>query len=121
LCQDFQQNLAVFCDTIFSRFRSQPSGNTGGQHDTLRQSFHDANWIEHAEIKTSSTDALLTHFMFCRCWGVFLTWGSALLKCYGPRATSIRHCSSHCLSVLPAKTSAFNSHMRKTRATITWS
>jgi len=38
--------------TPFSRFRSQLSGNTGGQHDTLRPSFHDANWREHAEIKT---------------------------------------------------------------------
>jgi len=50
--------------TPFSQFSSQPSGNTGGQHDTLRLSFHDANWREHAENKTSSTDALLTHFMF---------------------------------------------------------
>jgi len=50
--------------TPFSRFRSQPSGNTGGQHDTLRLSFHDATWREHAENKTSSTDALPRHFMF---------------------------------------------------------
>jgi len=49
--------------TSFSRFRSQPSGNTGGQHDALRLSFHDANWIEHAESKTGNTDALHTHFM----------------------------------------------------------
>jgi len=48
--------------TPFSRFRSQPSGNTGGQHDTLRLSCHDANWIEHAE-KARNTDALPTHFM----------------------------------------------------------
>jgi len=60
----------------FSRFRSQPSGNTGGQHDTLRLSFHDANWREHAENKTSSTDALSTLFQqVLRC---FLTWGPAL-------------------------------------------
>jgi len=35
--------------TPFSRFSSQPSGNTGGQQDTLRLSSHDANWREHAE------------------------------------------------------------------------
>jgi len=35
--------------TFFSRFTSQPSGNTGGQKDTLRLSCHDANWIAHAE------------------------------------------------------------------------
>jgi len=29
--------------TQFSRLRSQPSANTGGQHDTLRLSCHDAN------------------------------------------------------------------------------
>jgi len=46
--------------TSFGRFRSQPSGNTGGQHDTLRLSCHDANWIEHAESKARSTDALPT-------------------------------------------------------------
>ena len=46
--------------TSFSRFRSQPSGNTGGQHDTLRLSCHDANWIEHAESKARNTDALPT-------------------------------------------------------------
>jgi len=28
--------------TPFIRFRSQPSGNIGGQHDTHRLSFHDA-------------------------------------------------------------------------------
>jgi len=33
--------------TTFSRFRSQPSDNTGGQYVTLRLSCHDANWIEH--------------------------------------------------------------------------
>jgi len=26
---------------------SQTSGNTGGQHDTLRQSFLDVNWKEY--------------------------------------------------------------------------
>jgi len=31
-----------------SRFRSQPSGNAGGQRGTLRLSCHDANWIEQA-------------------------------------------------------------------------
>jgi len=49
--------------TSFRRFRSQPSGNTGGQHDALGLSFHDANWIEHAESKPRNTDALPTHFM----------------------------------------------------------
>jgi len=39
--------------TPFSRFWSQPPGNTGGQHYTLRVrlSCHDANWTEHAESK----------------------------------------------------------------------
>jgi len=51
--------------TSFSRFSSQaqPSGNTGGQHDTLRLSCHDANWIEYTESKARNTDALPTHFM----------------------------------------------------------
>jgi len=49
--------------TPFSRFVSQTSGNTGGQHDPLRLSFHDANWREPAENKASSTDALLTHYV----------------------------------------------------------
>jgi len=35
--------------TLFSRFRSQRSGNTGGQKDTLRLSCHDANWTEYAD------------------------------------------------------------------------
>jgi len=38
-----------FSVTPFSRFRPQPSGNNGGQHDTLRLSCHDAKRIEHAE------------------------------------------------------------------------
>jgi len=37
--------------TTFIRFRSQPSGNTGGQHDPLRLSCHDTKWWEHAERK----------------------------------------------------------------------
>ena len=37
-----------------------------GQHDTLRLSFHDVNWREHAESKTSSTDALPT-LCFTKC------------------------------------------------------
>jgi len=49
--------------TPFSRFRSQPSGNTGGQQDTLRLSCRDSNWIKHAEGKASNTDAMPTHFM----------------------------------------------------------
>jgi len=28
---------------------------------------------------------------FSRCWGLYLTWGPALLKCCRPRATFIRH------------------------------
>jgi len=53
-----------FFETQFSEFGSQPSGNTGGQHDTLRLSFHNPNWREHAENKTSCTDALPTRFVF---------------------------------------------------------
>jgi len=49
--------------TIFSRFRSQPCGKTGGQHNALRLPCHDANWIEHAEVEARNTDALPTHFM----------------------------------------------------------
>jgi len=49
--------------TLFSRFRSQPSGNTGGQKDTLRLSCHDVNWRKHAESKASNTDALPICFM----------------------------------------------------------
>jgi len=48
--------------TQFSRFSSQPSGNTGGQHDTLRLLCHDANKREHEESKASNTDALPTHY-----------------------------------------------------------
>jgi len=33
-----------------SRFRSKPSGNTGGQHDALRLSCRDVNWRKHAVI-----------------------------------------------------------------------
>ena len=43
--------------TPLSRLRSQPSGNTGGQRDTLRLSCHDANGREHKESIASSTDA----------------------------------------------------------------
>jgi len=49
--------------TLFSRFRPQPSGNIGSKYDTLRLLFHDANWREPAESKTSSTDALPTHYV----------------------------------------------------------
>jgi len=31
----FKKNLAIFV-TLFSRFRSHLSGNTSGQHDTLK-------------------------------------------------------------------------------------
>jgi len=48
--------------TLFSRFRSQPSGNSGGQKDALRLPCHDANWIEHTESKARNTDALPTHY-----------------------------------------------------------
>jgi len=54
-----------FFVTPFSRFRLQPSGNAGGQHDTLRLSCHDANSREHAESKASNMDALPTHNMRC--------------------------------------------------------
>jgi len=49
---------------------------------------------EHTESKARNTDALPSHFMIysSRCWDVFLlTWCPAFLKCYGPRATLIRH------------------------------
>jgi len=49
--------------TPFRRLRSQLSGNTGGQHDTLRLSCHDANWKEYAESKARNTGALPTHLM----------------------------------------------------------
>jgi len=47
--------------TPFSRFRSQASRNTGGQHNTLRLSHRDANWIEHAESKARGC---LAHIRF---------------------------------------------------------
>jgi len=56
----------------FSRFRSQAPGNTGSQHDTLRLSHHDANWIEHAESKARNTDALPTRFMISHVLRCFL-------------------------------------------------
>jgi len=49
--------------TLFSRFRSQSSGNIGDQENTLRLPCHDANLIEHTESKARNTDALPTHFM----------------------------------------------------------
>jgi len=69
--------------TLFSRFRSQPSGNTGSQHDTLRLSCHDAKWIEHAESKARNTDTLPINYTI-----------NQVLRCFlnlGPRATLIRH------------------------------
>jgi len=81
--------------TLFSRFRSQPSGNTGGQKDTLRLPCHDTNWIEHTESKARNTDALPTHYNLAGVEMFVLTWGPALLKCYGPRATLIRHWLHH--------------------------
>jgi len=58
--------------TPFRRFRSQPSGNTGGQHDTPRLPCLDANWRKHAESKASNTDTLPTHYdLVSRCWCVF--------------------------------------------------
>jgi len=56
--------------TLFSRFRSQPSVNTGGQHDTLRLSCHDANWIAHAE-KLETRMPCPHTLWFSRCWDVF--------------------------------------------------
>jgi len=43
----FSAESSSFFVTPFSRFRSQPSGNTSGQHDTLRLLCHDANWREY--------------------------------------------------------------------------
>jgi len=58
--------------TPFSRFRSQPSGNTSGQNDTLRMSCHDANWKEHVESKAIVTRMPCPHILwFSRCWDVF--------------------------------------------------
>jgi len=58
--------------TTFSRFRWQPSGNTGGQHDTLILLCHDADWREHAESKASTTRTPWPHTLwFSRCWDVF--------------------------------------------------
>jgi len=79
LWQDLYQNLAVFL-TPFSRFWSQPSGNTGGQHDTLRLSSHDANWREHAESKSKNTDALATHVMIYQVLRCFLNLGPRALE-----------------------------------------
>jgi len=79
--------------TPFSRIWLQPSGNTGPSAcDPLSMPCHDANWREHAESKARNTDALPTYFMIASVEIFFLTWGPALLKCYGPHATLIRHC-----------------------------
>ena len=73
--------IQQFFATPFSRFSSQPSGNTGGQHDTLRLSFHDANWREHAEIKlVAQMPALLTHFMFYQVLRCFFNLGPRALE-----------------------------------------
>jgi len=48
--------------TLFSRFRSQPSGNTGGQKDALSLPCRDANWTEHTESKARNANALPTHY-----------------------------------------------------------
>jgi len=47
--------------TPFSRFRSQASGKTDGQHNTLRLSRRDASWIERAESKARGC---LAHIRF---------------------------------------------------------
>jgi len=60
--------------TPFSRFRSQPFGNTGGQHYTIRVrfSYHHANWREHAESKAIVTRMPCPYTLwFSRCWDVF--------------------------------------------------
>jgi len=69
-----------FFVTSFSRFRSQTSGNTGGQYDTLRLSCNDANWIEHVESKVCNTDALPTHFMMQQVLRCFLNLGPRALE-----------------------------------------
>jgi len=58
--------------TPFSRFRSQPSGNTGGQHDTLRLSFHDATGESMQRIKLVARMPCPHTFCFSGCCGVFL-------------------------------------------------
>jgi len=55
----------------FIRFRSQPSGNTGGQHDTPRLLCHDANWRGHAERKLETRMPCPHTLWFSTCWGVF--------------------------------------------------
>jgi len=50
-----------FLVTPFSRFRLQPSGNTGGQHDTILLSCHDANRRELKESRSRNTNSLPTH------------------------------------------------------------
>jgi len=49
--------------TPFIRFRSQPSGNTGSQHDTLRLSCHRCELEGACRERARNTDALPTHFM----------------------------------------------------------
>jgi len=68
--------------TLFSWFaRSQPSGNTGGQKDTLRLPCLDANWIEHTKSKARNTDALATLYDLAEmCWDVFFNLGSSALE-----------------------------------------
>jgi len=50
--------------------RSQPSGNTVGQYDTLRLSCHDTKWRKHAEGKARNTDGF-SHYDFNSWWDVY--------------------------------------------------
>jgi len=54
---------SFFCDP-FSRFRSQPSGNTGGQH-AIHSDCHVTmrTGESHTESKAGNRYALITHFM----------------------------------------------------------
>jgi len=50
--------------TQFSKFRSQPSGNTGGQHDTLKTVMSRCELERKCrELSYINIDALPTHFM----------------------------------------------------------
>jgi len=57
---------------------------------------------------------------FSRCWGLFLTWGPALLKCYRPRAVLIRHWWCNVLAVIKCKSTGNEFHLRSLTSCFLW-
>ena len=84
------------CDP-FSRFRSQPSGNTGVHHEIHSDCHVTMRTGESMQRVKLVAGMPCPHTLwFSRCWCAFLTWGPAFLKCCRPRATLTRHCFRLC-------------------------